>query len=116
MERANSVGEEVERLVEGLMRRAMRERAIAVEAAMEEVVRMCKGCLAEVFELEDKASGNKKDEDEMIELERTPREGDEMCCRVPFRSRAIVSMVSGEIALIIHRRWPHARNHYSEDI
>ncbi|KAK5165983.1 hypothetical protein LTR04_000926 [Oleoguttula sp. CCFEE 6159] len=51
VERVNSVGEEVARLVEGLMRRKMRERAAAVEAAMREVVGMCKGCLDEVFQV-----------------------------------------------------------------
>lgn len=50
IDRVNAVREEVERLVVGLMRRGMRERAGAVEGAMVEVVGMCKGCLEEVFE------------------------------------------------------------------
>lgn len=52
VEKVNGVGEEVERLVVGLVRRGMRERAMAVEAAMAEVVALCKGCVAEVFEVE----------------------------------------------------------------
>jgi elongator complex protein 1 len=51
IERTNSVSEEVTRLVEGLMRRAMRERAAAVENAMVEVVELCKTCIAEVFQV-----------------------------------------------------------------
>lgn len=49
IDRINTVNEEVERLVVGLMRRGMRERAGAVEDAMIEVVELCKGCLDEVF-------------------------------------------------------------------
>ena len=49
IERMNSVGEEIERLIEGLMRRGMRERAIACSVAMEDVGVMCRGCVAEVF-------------------------------------------------------------------
>ena len=52
IERVNSVNEEVARLVEGLMRRAMRERAVAVENAMDEVAAMCKACVSEVFQVE----------------------------------------------------------------
>ena len=50
VERVGGVGEEVGRLVEGLVRRRMRERARAVQGAMEEVVRMCRGCVGEVFQ------------------------------------------------------------------
>lgn len=53
IERVNSVNEEVARLVEGLMRRAMRERAIAVQAAMRDVAEACKACVPEVFGVED---------------------------------------------------------------
>ncbi len=49
IDRINIVNEEVERLVVGLMRRGMRERAGAVESAMVEVVELCTGCLDEVF-------------------------------------------------------------------
>lgn len=54
IERANSVKEEVERLVEGLMRRGMRERAAAVQAAMGEVVDACRVCVPEVFQVEER--------------------------------------------------------------
>ncbi|KAL0263264.1 putative elongator complex protein 1 [Diplodia seriata] len=52
IERVNLVNEEVRRLVEGLMRRGMRERAAAVETAMEEVVALCRGCVDEVWQVE----------------------------------------------------------------
>ncbi len=57
IERVNAVGDEVGRLVEGLMRRGMRERARAVEAAMAEVVGMCAACVGEVFLAEGNAAG-----------------------------------------------------------
>ena len=47
--RVESVRDEVQRLVEGLVRRAMWERARAVEGAMSEVTGMCKSCVPEVF-------------------------------------------------------------------
>ncbi|KAI9843896.1 MAG: hypothetical protein M1837_006050 [Sclerophora amabilis] len=49
MERVESVREEVGRLIEALVRRRMRERAMAVEKAMAEVVGMCEACREEVF-------------------------------------------------------------------
>lgn len=52
IDRINSVGDEVQRLVMGLMRRGMRERAKAVEGTMIEVVNLCKRCVEEVFERE----------------------------------------------------------------
>ena len=55
IERANSVSEEVTRLVEGLMRRAMRERAAAVEHAMADVIDLCTACIKEVFQSEESA-------------------------------------------------------------
>ncbi len=57
IERVNAVGDEVGRLVEGLMRRGMRERARAVEAAMAELVGMCAACVGEVFLAEGNAAG-----------------------------------------------------------
>ena len=51
IERANAVGDEVARLVEGLMRRGMRERAVVVSAAMEEVEGLCKACVPEVWQV-----------------------------------------------------------------
>lgn len=50
IDRVNFVNNEVERLVVGLMRRGMRERARAVENAMVEVVELCRGCVGEVFQ------------------------------------------------------------------
>lgn len=50
VERVNSIRDEVGRLVTGLMRRGMRERASAVEGAMVEVLESCKHCVGEVFE------------------------------------------------------------------
>lgn len=49
IERLNSTSDDVSSLLEGLMRRAMRERAVAVEAAMSDVVEACKLCMEEVF-------------------------------------------------------------------
>ncbi|KAF2840587.1 elongator complex protein 1 [Patellaria atrata CBS 101060] len=67
IERVNEVSEEVQRLVEGLLRRGMRERAEKVERSMVEVVDACKGCVGEVFEVErtGKLEGKEgQDEDE----------------------------------------------------
>ncbi|KAL9635098.1 MAG: hypothetical protein Q9164_003682 [Protoblastenia rupestris] len=50
IDRVNAVGDEVSRLVMGLMRRGMRERARAIESAMVEVIETCKGCVEEVFQ------------------------------------------------------------------
>ncbi|KAF7186676.1 Elongator complex protein 1 [Pseudocercospora fuligena] len=49
IERLNETGNDVTRLVEGLMRRAMRERAVAVQAAFVEVQNACKQCMDEVY-------------------------------------------------------------------
>lgn len=49
VERVNSVGEEVGRLVEWLVRRRMVERARAVEGGMTEVVGLCGRAVEEVF-------------------------------------------------------------------
>ena len=57
IERMNSSAEEVGRLVEGLMRRGMRERAVAVENAMVEVTQRCKEVIPEVFQREDRKAG-----------------------------------------------------------
>lgn len=50
IERVGSVNEEVGRLVTALAQRGMRERARAVQSVMLEVIRMCDGCLDEVFQ------------------------------------------------------------------
>ncbi|KAF2765709.1 IkappaB kinase complex, IKAP component [Teratosphaeria nubilosa] len=49
IERLNDTSEDVTKLVEGLMRRSMRERAVAVEVAMMEVTDACKAIMGEVF-------------------------------------------------------------------
>lgn len=49
VDRVNAVSDEVERLVVGLMRRGMRERASAVEAAMVEIVQLCEVSIADMF-------------------------------------------------------------------
>ncbi|KAF2142551.1 uncharacterized protein K452DRAFT_350880 [Aplosporella prunicola CBS 121167] len=52
IERVNQINEEVARLVEGLMRRGMRERAAAVEAIMADVVEAATSSVEEVFQVE----------------------------------------------------------------
>lgn len=49
VERVNSVGDEVSRLISGLMRRRMRERARAVENAMVELIGLCRVSTNEIF-------------------------------------------------------------------
>lgn len=49
VERVNSVGDEVSRLISGLMRRRMRERARAVENAMVELIDLCRVSVEEIF-------------------------------------------------------------------
>lgn len=49
IERVESVREDVARLVEGCVRRGMRERAMALQRSMSEVVGLCKECAEEVF-------------------------------------------------------------------
>ncbi|KAI9828566.1 MAG: hypothetical protein M1819_006558 [Sarea resinae] len=53
IERVNSVGDELARLVEGLLRRCMRERARGVEAAYCHLLALCAACLDDVFGLAD---------------------------------------------------------------
>jgi len=60
IERVNTTADEVSRLVEGLVRRGMRERAVAVENAMSEVVKMCEIIVPEVWEVKAKTA---KEED-----------------------------------------------------
>jgi elongator complex protein 1 len=54
IERVNSTSEETGRLVEGLVRRGMREQAVAVETAMGDVVAMCEAVVPEVWEVKAK--------------------------------------------------------------
>ncbi|OJK03766.1 hypothetical protein ASPACDRAFT_1863344 [Aspergillus aculeatus ATCC 16872] len=49
LERANATVGEVEALVDALLRRAMRERAAAIEKAMQEVLKLCTESREEVF-------------------------------------------------------------------
>ena len=54
IDRINAVSDDVGRLVVGLMRRGMRERAMAVEFSMIEITNSCKACVDEVFQTETK--------------------------------------------------------------
>lgn len=59
VERVDTSRGEVERLVFGLMRRGMAERARAIEALMDEVVEACRAAVVEVFgEPDDAAQGS----------------------------------------------------------
>jgi elongator complex protein 1 len=62
IERVNSTGEEVARLVEGLVRRGMREQAVAVENALVEILGMCERIVPEVWEVKEK-KGEQEEED-----------------------------------------------------
>jgi elongator complex protein 1 len=50
IERINSMQDEIERLIEGLMKRGMRERADAVSTAVEGVIEHCRSAIKEVYE------------------------------------------------------------------
>lgn len=54
IERVNSVGDDVHKLVEALMRRGMREQSVNVERVMVEIVRKCKEVVPEVWKVEKK--------------------------------------------------------------
>ncbi|KAL8673498.1 MAG: hypothetical protein Q9168_002104 [Polycauliona sp. 1 TL-2023] len=56
VERVNSVGEEVGRLVEWLVRRRMVERARAVEGGMTDVVGLCGSAVEDVFGVDEKTA------------------------------------------------------------
>ena len=49
IERVNQIGDDIQGLIEALMRRAMRERAIAVDAAFHGVIHTCRNYMSEVF-------------------------------------------------------------------
>lgn len=51
IERVNTSVPETEALVDALLRRGMRERAAAIEKALQEVLTMCSDCREEVFEV-----------------------------------------------------------------
>ncbi|KAF5012920.1 hypothetical protein F66182_15227 [Fusarium sp. NRRL 66182] len=50
IERVNSTFDETTALIEGLLRRGMRERAVAVEKALQEVLGLCSSANREVFD------------------------------------------------------------------
>ncbi|KAJ5342017.1 hypothetical protein N7541_011141 [Penicillium brevicompactum] len=65
IERVNSSISETETLVDALLRRGMRERAAAVEKALQEVLTMCADSRDEVFEIPPpKAKTSEEEEDE----------------------------------------------------
>jgi elongator complex protein 1 len=55
IERINSMQDEIQRLVEGLMKRGMRERAAAVERAVLEVVEKCTEAVREMYPVDTSA-------------------------------------------------------------
>ena len=64
LERVNSTVSEVEGLVDALLRRGMRERAAAIERALQEVLKLCSECREEVFEVPAPAPAPKDNGDE----------------------------------------------------
>ncbi|KAI9785683.1 MAG: hypothetical protein M1839_008700 [Geoglossum umbratile] len=50
VDRVDSVRGGVGRLAQGLLRRRMRERALAIETALNDVINLIRGCVGEVFE------------------------------------------------------------------
>ncbi|KGO68497.1 Uncharacterized protein PITC_071220 [Penicillium italicum] len=69
IERVNSSVAETETLVDALLRRGMRERAAAVEKALQEVLTMCADCRDEVFEVPPPNAKNEDQEDEENDIE-----------------------------------------------
>ncbi|KAJ5665766.1 uncharacterized protein N7477_008214 [Penicillium maclennaniae] len=63
IERVNSAVGEASALVDALLRRGMRERAAAVEKALEDVLKMCADCRDDVFEVPQVENKNHEDED-----------------------------------------------------
>lgn len=76
IERLSSVTEDLARLVESLMRRAMRERAVAVEAAAQEVMEACKGCMSEVYALPQQVGGPSQEQQAHDEVYSRPVGGE----------------------------------------
>ncbi|QIW97385.1 hypothetical protein AMS68_002903 [Peltaster fructicola] len=64
IERLNTTSGDVTNLVQGLMRRAMRERAVAVENAMTEVWELCRSNMDEVYEIKPKELPSGEEEEE----------------------------------------------------
>ncbi|KAG0156878.1 hypothetical protein PDIDSM_4060 [Penicillium digitatum] len=69
IERVNSSVAETEILVDALLRRGMRERAAAIEKALQEVLTMCVDCRDEVFEVPPSNAKNEEQEDEENDIE-----------------------------------------------
>ncbi|KAH3917204.1 elongator complex subunit 1 [Parastagonospora nodorum] len=57
IERINSMQDEIERLIEGLVKRGMRERADAVSNAVNEVIERCRDAVKEMYPQTDEAVG-----------------------------------------------------------
>ncbi|KAF4551650.1 Elongator complex protein 1-like protein [Elsinoe fawcettii] len=68
VERLNSMSEEVQRLIEGLMRRGMRERGVAVQNLIKEVIEAANAALPEVFEVVTAGQQHAGTEDQEQEL------------------------------------------------
>ncbi|OJJ44722.1 hypothetical protein ASPZODRAFT_144677 [Penicilliopsis zonata CBS 506.65] len=77
-ERVNTAVNEVETLVDSLLRRGMRERAAAVEKALAELLGMCAECREEVFETSapEKQQDADREEEAPNEEALVPRRGD----------------------------------------
>ncbi|OQE91889.1 hypothetical protein PENNAL_c0008G02372 [Penicillium nalgiovense] len=71
IERVNSSVAETETLVDALLRRGMRERAAAIEKALQEVLTMCADCRDEVFEVPPPTAENEGQDDEENDAEPT---------------------------------------------
>ncbi|KAL5346138.1 putative elongator complex protein 1 [Pseudogymnoascus australis] len=95
IERAESTREEIQRLVEGLVRRGMREGALAVEALGAEVVQMCKDSVKEVYGQADETK--EVEEGEVDENGYRPIGGDAVLAEsMEASQRAKVAPVIGE--------------------
>ncbi|KFX90102.1 hypothetical protein O988_08339 [Pseudogymnoascus sp. VKM F-3808] len=95
IERAESTREEIQRLVEGLVRRGMREGALAVEALGAEVVQMCKDAVKEVYGQAEEAK--EVEEGEVDENGYRPIGGDAVLAEsMEASQRAKVAPVIGE--------------------
>jgi elongator complex protein 1 len=75
IERINGMQDEIQRLVEGLVRRGMRERADAVSRAHQEVVERCKDAVREMYPVDPDAV-KKVEEVEGIDGTLKPTGGD----------------------------------------
>lgn len=63
IERVNSTFDETTALIEGLLRRGMRERAVAVQKALQEVLGLCSSAIGEVFDAPAEEQQQKQPED-----------------------------------------------------